>query len=68
VRISVSSPIAEAPRVAQIRGTFDLAEAKASSVTWDVDMPLAERPWNIGQSSGRPAAEGHHRPQGVPSR
>jgi energy-coupling factor transporter ATP-binding protein EcfA2 len=48
MRIHVSSPILETPRVLQVRGLFDLPEAKTSAVDWDVDLPLSSRPWHVG--------------------
>ncbi len=46
--ISVETPIVESPRVKQVRGMFDLTPAKTSRLTWDVHLPLAEKPWHIG--------------------
>src|SRR5437879_10618954 len=48
MRIHVSSPVRETPRVLQVRGLFDLPEAKTSAVEWDVELPLSERPWHVG--------------------
>ena len=48
MKITVSTPILETPRVLQVRGLFDLPEAKTSSFAWEVAMPLDERPWNVG--------------------
>lgn len=48
MKIRVSTPIEETPRVMQVRGIFDLAEEKSSTVEWDVHLPLNEKPWNIG--------------------
>src|ERR1043165_245854 len=48
MQITVSSPIHETPRVLQVRGLFDLPEAKTSTQTWDVALPLSEKPWNVG--------------------
>src|SRR5262245_19994641 len=48
MRIRVSSPVIDTPRVAQVRGIFDLPEAAASGEEWDVELPLSERSWNIG--------------------
>jgi ABC-type lipoprotein export system ATPase subunit len=48
MRIVVETPIADSPRVEQIRGMFDLPREKASRLTWDVEFPLAEKPWHIG--------------------
>src|SRR5205823_9244860 len=42
------SLVLESPRVLQVRGMFDLPQAKTSSVEWDVCLPLDERPWHIG--------------------
>lgn len=46
--ISVESAITDTPRVAQLQGMFDLQPAKLSSHTWHVEMPLSQRPWQIG--------------------
>jgi ABC-type ATPase involved in cell division len=48
MRIRVSSPVHDTPRVLQVRGLFDLPAEKTSAVEWDVHLPLAERPWNVG--------------------
>src|SRR5437763_10864419 len=48
MHITVSSPIVESPRVTQLRGLFDLPAAKTSELSWDIELPLNERPWNIG--------------------
>jgi ABC-type uncharacterized transport system YnjBCD ATPase subunit/GNAT superfamily N-acetyltransferase len=50
--ITVESPILESPRVAQIRGIFDLSVEKSSRLQWTVSLPLDERPWNIGLIAG----------------
>ena len=47
-RIVVSSPVEDTPRVQQVRGMFDLQPESASRVEWDVDLPLEDKPWNIG--------------------
>jgi ABC-type nitrate/sulfonate/bicarbonate transport system ATPase subunit len=46
--ITVECPIVQTPRVAQVRGLFDLPPAERSTLTWHVDLPLEERPWQIG--------------------
>jgi GNAT superfamily N-acetyltransferase len=46
--IVVETPIAETPRVAQIRGMFDLPAEKSSRLSWKADLPLGARPWSIG--------------------
>src|ERR1041384_7697422 len=48
MKIHVETPINETPRVQQVRGMFDLPLAKTPSVHWNVTLPLAEKPWNIG--------------------
>jgi energy-coupling factor transporter ATP-binding protein EcfA2 len=46
--IAVESPIIDTPRVEQVRGLFDLPPEQTSRVEWEVDLPLHERPWNVG--------------------
>src|SRR5437588_334440 len=46
--ITVESPIEDTPRVAQVRGIFDLPEEKTSCLTWQVILPIESRSWNIG--------------------
>ncbi len=48
LHIEVESPISPSPRVAQLRGMFDLPDAAASRLAWDVNLPLQERAWNLG--------------------
>ena len=48
MKIQVSSPIQETPRVAQIRGIFDLPDTKTTGEAWEVELPLHEKPWSIG--------------------
>ena len=48
MKITVSSPIIETPRVLQVRGMFDLPESKTSGVEWDVALPLEDKPWHVG--------------------
>jgi len=50
--ITVESPITESPRIAQIRGIFDLPVEQSSRLQWTVSLPLDERPWNIGLIAG----------------
>ena len=48
MHITVESPITETPRVRQVRGLFDLAPQITSRLDWQVELPLDERPWNVG--------------------
>lgn len=50
--ITVRCPVVPTPRVAQVRGLFDLPELKTSEQTWDVNLPVEERPWSIGLVTG----------------
>jgi ABC-type nitrate/sulfonate/bicarbonate transport system ATPase subunit len=50
--ITVECPVAHTPRVAQLCGMFDLAPQSTSRLTWDVTLPLEERPWQIGLITG----------------
>ena len=42
------SPIVRTVRVAQIEGLFDVQPSERSGEEWTVNLPLAERDWNIG--------------------
>jgi energy-coupling factor transporter ATP-binding protein EcfA2 len=46
--ITVDSPIVRTPRVTQLQGMFDLEPAGTSSISWQVNLPLEEKSWNIG--------------------
>ena len=36
------------PRVLQLEGLFDVAPSGRSEQAWDVELPLADRPWQVG--------------------
>ena len=42
------SNIVRSPRVLQLEGIFDVPPTKKSGESWAVDLPLDEKPWNIG--------------------
>jgi energy-coupling factor transporter ATP-binding protein EcfA2 len=44
----VSSPIQRTPRVLQVEGLFDLPAASQVKLSWDVNLPLDEKTWNLG--------------------
>jgi ABC-type molybdenum transport system ATPase subunit/photorepair protein PhrA/GNAT superfamily N-acetyltransferase len=48
MHITVECPIEETPRVLQVRGIFDLPAAATSALSWEVELPLHEKPWHIG--------------------
>lgn len=52
MKIAVSCPVKETPRVLQVCGMFDLPQAATSSVEWDVALPLEEQRWNVGLMVG----------------
>lgn len=43
-----STPIVRSARVLQLEGFFDVPPAARSELTWDVSLPIEEKPWNIG--------------------
>ena len=50
--VTVESPVVESPRVAQLRGLFDLPAGRTSRLEWVIDLPLDQRPWSIGLITG----------------
>ena len=46
--ISLSTAIHRSPRVLQVEGLFDLPPSGQSELSWNVCLPLDERPWHIG--------------------
>jgi ABC-type lipoprotein export system ATPase subunit len=46
--VTVHTPVTRTPRVLQLEGMFDLQPAQVSSLTWQVNLPLEEKPWHIG--------------------
>lgn len=48
VDLAVSCKIEPSPRVLQMTGMFDLPQTGESRVEWHGDVPLDERPWNVG--------------------
>jgi len=43
-----STVIDRTPRVIQLEGLFDVPPAERAELSWDVDLPLDEKPWKIG--------------------
>jgi ABC-type ATPase with predicted acetyltransferase domain len=48
VEIEVKSKIERTPRVMQMEGMFDVPRAAASELRWTADLPIEDRPWNVG--------------------
>lgn len=46
--ITRSSPVVRTARTVQVSGIFDLPPTENSTLTWDVNLPLDEEPWNVG--------------------
>jgi len=46
--IKVSSEVVQSPRVLQVSGIFDVPATERSELTWDVELPIEDRPWHIG--------------------
>jgi energy-coupling factor transporter ATP-binding protein EcfA2 len=46
--IIVETPIVASPRVRQVCGIFDLTVPATARLDWQVELPLEQRPWNIG--------------------
>jgi ABC-type lipoprotein export system ATPase subunit/GNAT superfamily N-acetyltransferase len=46
--ITRSSNIVRSGRVMQLEGLFDVSPAEQSALTWNVNLPLHEREWNVG--------------------
>jgi GNAT superfamily N-acetyltransferase len=68
--IEVTAPIIHTPRVAQIRGMFDLPRTSTSQRRWSVDLPLEKKPWNVGlvvgpSGCGKSNLARHHWPDAV---
>lgn len=48
IHVERQTAVKRSGRVIQLEGMFDLASIDKSVVSWDVDLPLAEREWGIG--------------------
>jgi ABC-type lipoprotein export system ATPase subunit/GNAT superfamily N-acetyltransferase len=46
--IEVASEVKRTPRVLQVEGLFDVPPMQRAQQTWHVDMPLEDKPWNVG--------------------
>jgi hypothetical protein len=46
--IIVQSAIVRSPRVVQLEGMFDIPTAERLTQSWNVKLPLDEKPWHIG--------------------
>jgi energy-coupling factor transporter ATP-binding protein EcfA2 len=48
VDIVIGSPIIRTARVIQLEGMFDVPPADRVELRWTVNLPLEEKPWNVG--------------------
>ncbi len=48
VHLEVSTPVKVTPRVRQMSGLYDVPLEEKQVLTWDVDLPISERPWKVG--------------------
>lgn len=46
--ITLSSPVVSSPRVLQMSGMFDVPAHERSQVELEVELPIEDKPWNIG--------------------
>lgn len=46
--ITVSSDIVRSPRVLQTEGMFDVPPTRRAELRWHTELPIEDRPWNIG--------------------
>lgn len=51
-RVELSCDILQTPRVAQVRGMFDLEAGRTANLSSDHQLMLGEKPWNIGLIHG----------------
>jgi ABC-type glutathione transport system ATPase component len=50
--VTVESEILETPRVALVRGLFDLPPCKTARLSWTATLPVEDRPWQVGLITG----------------
>ncbi|MGW4639571.1 GNAT family N-acetyltransferase [Sphaerisporangium sp. NPDC004334] len=46
--IVVSSPVQRSGRVLQLQGMFDVPLEEKLTTSWSLDVPVEDRPWNVG--------------------
>lgn len=47
-RVVVETPVFDSTRVQQVSGMFDVAAEEKLRRSWNVDLPLHDRPWSVG--------------------
>lgn len=48
VDVQRTTEVTRTPRVMQLESLFDIAPSKQQTKRWDVSLPLADKPWNVG--------------------
>lgn len=48
VSVEVTTPIIRSVRVAQLEGMFDVPQAARASQSWQVELPIEDKPWHVG--------------------
>lgn len=52
VDLDLHSPIRRSPRVTQLEGMFDVPRSDKTTASYHFDVPLEDRPWQIGLITG----------------
>lgn len=47
-QVIVETPISQSPRARQLESMFDVPPAEKCRLEWQVNLPIEERPWNVG--------------------
>ena len=50
--VTLTCPVTRSPRVLQVSGMFDLPVEAKAAVTVTADLPLEDKPWNVGLITG----------------
>src|SRR5512138_2658421 len=46
--VTVETGITKSARLVQLSSIFDVELQEKSKISWNVDLPIDEKPWNIG--------------------
>jgi ABC-type nitrate/sulfonate/bicarbonate transport system ATPase subunit len=52
IDVTVTSDVSNTARARQVEAMFDVPRSEKSTLTWQMDAPLHERPWSIGLITG----------------
>jgi ABC-type transport system involved in cytochrome c biogenesis ATPase subunit/GNAT superfamily N-acetyltransferase len=48
VDINIESAIVQTPRIVQVSGAFDVPITERQHLEWKADLPIEDKPWNVG--------------------